>query len=103
MAALLPAPRGTRSAFAGHRHRHGTAIPCCLCIRIADWRRKRPGSYIQKLSAFAEYLEAAGITELGRITPQHIREFYENAKNDGPRRSYGSTLDRKSTRLNSSH
>jgi site-specific recombinase XerD len=53
---------------------------------------KTARKYIQKLSAFAEYLEAAGITELGRITPQHIREFYENAKNDGPRRSYGSTL-----------
>jgi len=53
---------------------------------------KTARKYIQKLSAFAQYLEAAGITELDRITPQHIREFYENAENDGPRRSYGSTL-----------
>jgi site-specific recombinase XerD len=44
------------------------------------------------LSAFAQYLEGAGITELDRITPGHVREFYENAQNDAPRRSYGSTL-----------
>jgi len=53
---------------------------------------KTARKYIQQLSAFAQYLEAASITELDRITPQHIREFYENAENDGPRRSYGSTL-----------
>jgi site-specific recombinase XerD len=53
---------------------------------------KTARKYIQKLSAFAEYLEASGITELDRITPQHIREFYKNAENEGPRRSYGSTL-----------
>lgn len=48
--------------------------------------------YTQKLSAFAQYLEGVGITELARITPGHIREFYENANNNAPRRSYGSTL-----------
>jgi len=48
--------------------------------------------YVQQLSIFAEYLEGAGIKELGRITPLHVREFYENAKNGVPRRSYGSTL-----------
>jgi len=44
------------------------------------------------LSVFAQHLEAAGITELHRIMPGHVREFYENAKNKAPRRSYGSTL-----------
>jgi integrase len=53
---------------------------------------KTERKYIQKLSAFAKYLEGAGIRELGRITPLHVREFYENAENGVPRRSYGSTL-----------
>jgi site-specific recombinase XerD len=53
---------------------------------------KTERKYIQKLSVFAEYLEGAGIRELGRITPLHVREFYENAENGVPRRSYGSTL-----------
>ncbi len=53
---------------------------------------KTERKYIQKLSAFAEYLEGAGISELGRMTPLHVREFYENAKDGVPRRSYGSTL-----------
>jgi site-specific recombinase XerD len=53
---------------------------------------KTARNYTQRLSAFAQYLEGAGITELDRITPGHVREFYENAQNDAPRRSYGSTL-----------
>lgn len=53
---------------------------------------KTERKYTQKLSTFAQYLEGADITELNRITPGHVREFYENAKNDAPRRSYGSTL-----------
>ena len=53
---------------------------------------KTARKYTQKLSAFAQYLERAGITELDRITPEHIREFYENDNNNAPRRSYGSTL-----------
>jgi site-specific recombinase XerD len=53
---------------------------------------KTARKYTQKLSAFAQYLEGAGITELDRITPGHVREFYEDARNDAPRRSYGSTL-----------
>jgi integrase/recombinase XerD len=53
---------------------------------------KTARKYTQKLSAFTQYLEGAGITELGGITPQHVREFYENAENDSPRRSYASTL-----------
>ena len=48
--------------------------------------------YVQQLSIFAEFLEGAGIKELCRITPRHVREFYENAENGVPRRSYGSTL-----------
>jgi site-specific recombinase XerD len=48
--------------------------------------------YIQKLSAFAQYLEGAGVKQLGGITPRHVREFYENAKRGVPRRSYGSAL-----------
>jgi site-specific recombinase XerC len=36
--------------------------------------------YVQQLSIFAEYLEGAGIKKLGRITPLHVREFYENAR-----------------------
>jgi integrase/recombinase XerD len=52
---------------------------------------KTTRKYIQKLSAFALYLEGAGVKELGGIAPRHVREFYENA--EGPaRRSYGSTL-----------
>ena len=53
---------------------------------------KTARKYTQQLSAFARYLEDAGVTELDRITPGHVREFYENAKNHSPRRSYGSTL-----------
>src|SRR5450631_2310365 len=53
---------------------------------------KTARKYTQKLLAFAKYLEGAGVTELDRITPGHVREFYENAKNNAPRRSYGSTL-----------
>jgi integrase/recombinase XerD len=53
---------------------------------------KTARKYTQKLSAFAQYLESAGVTELDRITPGHVREFYENAQNNAPRRSYGSTL-----------
>jgi len=53
---------------------------------------KTARKYTQKLSAFAQHLEGAGITELDRITPGHVREFYENANNNAPRRSYGSTL-----------
>lgn len=54
--------------------------------------QKTARKYIQKLSVFAQYLEGVGITQLGEITPKHIHEFYESAENDGPRRSYGSTL-----------
>jgi integrase len=54
--------------------------------------QKTARKYIQKLSAFARYLEGTGVTQLGCITPGHIREFYENAGHGGPRRSYGSTL-----------
>jgi integrase len=53
---------------------------------------KTERKYIQKLSVFAEYLEGVGIRELGRITPLHVHEFYENAESGAPRRSYGSTL-----------
>jgi site-specific recombinase XerD len=53
---------------------------------------KTTRTYTQKLSAFAQYLQGVGITELNRVTPAHIREFYENANNNAPRRSYGSTL-----------
>ena len=53
---------------------------------------KTERKYIQKLSIFAEYLEGAGIRELGGSTPWHVREFYENAAGGVPRRSYGSTL-----------
>jgi site-specific recombinase XerD len=53
---------------------------------------KTERKYIQKLSTFAEYLEGAGIRKLDRITPLHVREFYEDAENGVPRRSYGSTL-----------
>ena len=48
--------------------------------------------YIQKLSAFALYLEGIGVNQLSCITPGHVREFYENTGHGGPRRSYGSTL-----------
>jgi integrase len=54
--------------------------------------QKTARKYIQKLSAFAQYLEGAGVTQLGCITPAHVREFYENAGHGGPCRSYGSTL-----------
>src|SRR5712691_12367737 len=53
---------------------------------------KTASKYTQKLSVFAQYSEGAGITEIDRITPGHVREFYENANNNAPRRSYGSTL-----------
>src|SRR6266567_421021 len=53
---------------------------------------KTARKYTQKLSTFAQYLEGAGVAQLDRITPGHVREFYENAKNNSPRRSYGSTL-----------
>ena len=43
--------------------------------------------YIQKLSAFAQYLEGAGVTQLSCIMPGHVRELYENAGHGGPRRS----------------
>jgi len=52
---------------------------------------KTARKYTQKLAAFAQYLEGAGITELDRITPRYVLEFYEN-DNNAPRRSYGSTL-----------
>ncbi|HKQ78916.1 MAG TPA: site-specific integrase [Blastocatellia bacterium] len=52
---------------------------------------KTERKYRQKLSAFAYFLEGCGIGQLGAITPQHVREFYENAEGV-PRRSYGSTL-----------
>ncbi len=48
--------------------------------------------YTRILTTFAQYLEGIGITELHRIMPGHVREFYENAENKAPRRSYGSTL-----------
>jgi hypothetical protein len=48
--------------------------------------------HIQKLSAFAQYLENAGVKQLGAITPRHVREFYGNAKSGVPRRSYGASL-----------
>ena len=54
--------------------------------------QKTARKYIQKLSAFAQYLEGASVTQLSCITPGHVREFYENAGHGGPRRSYGSTL-----------
>jgi site-specific recombinase XerD len=52
---------------------------------------KTTRKYIQKLSAFAQYLEDAGVQDLSGIAPRHVREFYENA-GGMPRRSYGSTL-----------
>jgi integrase len=54
--------------------------------------RRTAKKYIQQLSAFAHYLEGVGVTQLSCITPGHIREFYENAGRNAPRRSYGSTL-----------
>jgi len=54
--------------------------------------QKTARKYIQKLSAFARYLEDAGVTQLGCITPVHIRGFYENAGHGAPLRSYVSTL-----------
>lgn len=54
--------------------------------------QKTARKYVQKLSAFAQYLEGAGVTQLSSITPGHVREFYENVGHGGPRRSYGSTL-----------
>jgi site-specific recombinase XerD len=54
--------------------------------------QKTARKYIQKLSAFAQYLEEAGVAQLSCITPGHVREFYENVGHVGPRRSYGSTL-----------
>lgn len=46
----------------------------------------------RQLSVFAQYLDGAGVTQLGGITPRHIREFYENKGHLHPRRSYGSRL-----------
>jgi integrase/recombinase XerD len=54
--------------------------------------QKTVRKYVQKLSTFAHYLEGAGVTELGRITPEQIRAFHENVGHGRPRRSYGSTL-----------
>jgi integrase/recombinase XerD len=54
--------------------------------------QKTVRKYVQKLSTFAHYLEGAGVTELGRITPEQIRDFHERVGHGGPRRSYGSTL-----------
>jgi integrase len=54
--------------------------------------QKTTRKYVQKLSAFAHYLGGDGIHDLSEITPLHVREFYENAENGRPRRSYGSTL-----------
>lgn len=54
--------------------------------------QKTARKYIQKLSAFAQYLEDADVAQLSCITPGHVRDFYENAGHVGPRRSYGSTL-----------
>jgi integrase/recombinase XerD len=48
--------------------------------------------YNQKLSAFAQYLDSVGIKQLNGITSAHVQEFYENAEQGVPRRSYGSTL-----------
>jgi integrase len=48
--------------------------------------------YGRKLAVFAQYLEHAGVHHLNAITPQHVREFYENPGGDRPRRWYGSTL-----------
>ena len=54
--------------------------------------RRTAKKYIQQLSAFAQYLEGAGVNQLSCITPGQVREFYENTGHGGPRRSYGSTL-----------
>lgn len=54
--------------------------------------RKTLRKYLQKLSTFAQYLEGTGVTELRCITPQQIRDFYENGEHRKPRRSYGCTL-----------
>jgi site-specific recombinase XerD/Arc/MetJ-type ribon-helix-helix transcriptional regulator len=48
--------------------------------------------YGRKLSAFAQFLEIAGVTQLHGITPAHVRQFYQNKGGLRPRRSYGSTL-----------
>jgi integrase/recombinase XerD len=52
---------------------------------------KTTRKYIQQLSAFAQYLEDAGVEDLDGIAPRHVREFSENA-GGASRRSYGSTL-----------
>jgi site-specific recombinase XerD len=48
--------------------------------------------YARKLSVFAGHLEQHDVTDLGAITPRHVRVFYENAAGGRPRRSYGSSL-----------
>jgi site-specific recombinase XerD len=48
--------------------------------------------YTRQLSVFAQYLQDVGVAQLSRITPGHVREFYENSGHGGPRRSYGSSL-----------
>lgn len=48
--------------------------------------------YARTLSAFAEYLEHVEVTQLGALTPRHVREFYENRRGGRPRRSCGSSL-----------
>jgi hypothetical protein len=45
--------------------------------------QKTARKFTQKLSAFAQYLEGSGVTQLSCITPTHVREFYENAGHGG--------------------
>src|ERR1017187_5927737 len=53
---------------------------------------KTARKYIQKLSAFAEYLEAPASPNSAGLRHSTFASSTRMLKNDGPRRSYGSTL-----------
>src|SRR5260370_16787382 len=54
--------------------------------------QKTTRKYVQKLSAFADYLCSDGIHDLSEITPVQVRELCEKAGNGRLRGWYGSTL-----------
>lgn len=95
-------PAGGREGAVSPAYRISTSTPIWFSAILTTYLQfvrthrgllqKTTRKYVQKLSAFAHYLGGTGIRDLSEITPLHVREFYENAENRRPRRSYGSTL-----------
>src|ERR1035441_6990693 len=100
MAALLPAPRGARPTFAGHRHRHGTAVRSpahgedegqplprspSLCQNLPRHRRTRTVSPTRWLSSYNPSLVCPDFDTVFAVCANASRTGGENSQEVHPK------------------